>query len=245
VAIGILLSQFTSLATPINYGNFPGTTVEYLDVTEESGTDLTPLYGAPSVSGDSLIFTPVLFTSSSAGAAGADITDGTLGLTIQANPGESVPVVEVTEAGDYTLTGIQNDALAGAQATYFLDIEEVDGVSINIIQVGAVMTFAPSGGTYYLSVDGAGVAVPWSGSVSIDIEQALIDANIPFTVGATRVTIVADNTLTTLSQDGTSASISKSNVTITVPEPDSLVLILLGAGLCSIFQRSRRIRQST
>jgi len=244
VAVGVVLSQLTVLATPIIYGDFLGTTVQYLGVTEESGTDLTPLYGAPTISGDSLIFDPVLFNSSSAGAGASDITDGTLGLTIQASPGASVSIIDVTEAGDYTLTGIQNDALASAQATYFLDIEEVDGVAINIIQVEAVMTFSPSDGSYFLSVDGAGVDVPWSGSVSIDIEQALIAANVPFILGATRVSIVADNTLTTLSLDGTSASIDKSNVTITVPEPASIVLVLLGAGAFSLLKRPARYRRS-
>ena len=42
----------SSFAAPINYGDFPGTSVTFLDVTEDSATDPTPLFGAPALAGD-------------------------------------------------------------------------------------------------------------------------------------------------------------------------------------------------
>jgi hypothetical protein len=45
-------------AASINHGNFMGSTVTYVDVTEASATDAVPLYGMPSVFGDSLISIP-------------------------------------------------------------------------------------------------------------------------------------------------------------------------------------------
>ena len=51
----------TSLGAAINYGSFMGTDVTYVDVTESSATDPVPLFGAPSVSGNSIDFNPVGF----------------------------------------------------------------------------------------------------------------------------------------------------------------------------------------
>jgi len=222
-------------AAPINYGDFSGTTVMYAQVTEDSGTDTPPLFGAPTVSGDTLDFNPASFNSSSSGAFGTDITDGTLTLMIMALPGNFIDMVEFDEAGDFTLTGFSNDAFASVTATFFLDIEEVDGVSINPLNISTSMVFTPSDGDWSLSADGPGPLVngSWSGSLDVDITQALIDNNIPFDVGATKVSVTFDNTLTTLSEEGTSAFIAKKDVggigiTVT-PEPASLGLLALGA----------------
>ncbi len=225
----------TATAAPINYGDFTGTTVMYLDVTEDSGTDTPPLFGAPTVSGDSLDFNPVSFNSFSSGAAGTDITDGTLTLMLRSLPGNFIDTVEFDEAGDFTLTGLAGNAFASVTATFFLDIEEVDGVAINPVNIATAMVFTPSGGDWSLAADGPGPLVngQWSGFVMVDITQALIDNNIPFVVGATKVSVTFDNTLSTLSEEGTSAFIAKKDVggigiTVT-PEPATLGLLALGS----------------
>ena len=222
-------------AAPINYGDFAGVTVMFTDVTEDSGTDPTPLFGAPTVSGDSLDFNPVSFNSTSSGAAGTDITDGTLTMMLMSTPGNFIDEIEFDEAGDFTLTGLSGEAFASVTATFFLDITEVDGVAINPVNISTAMVFTPSNGDWSLSADGPGPLVngTWSGMVNVDITQALIDNNIPYVVGATKVSVTFDNTLTTLSEAGTSAFIAKKDVggigiTVT-PEPASLGLLTLGA----------------
>lgn len=222
-------------AVPINYGDFAGVTVMFSDVTEDSGTDPTPLFGAPTVSGDSLDFNPVSFNSTSSGAAGTDITDGTLTMMLMSTPGNFIDEIEFDEAGDFTLTGLSGEAFASVTATFFLDITEVDGVAINPVNITTAMVFTPSNGDWSLSADGPGPLVngTWSGMVNVDITQALIDNNIPYVVGATKVSVTFDNTLTTLSEAGTSAFIAKKDVggigiTVT-PEPASLGLLTLGA----------------
>lgn len=245
LGLGALISVPSANATPINYGDFSGTTVMYLDVTESSATDPTPLYGAPYVTGNSLNFDPVSFNFFSTGGSVVDITDGTLSLGIKALSGESIPIVQIFEAGDYTLTGLVNNAFAGVAANYFINIFEVDGASINVISVPASMIFTPSDGDYLLSVDGEGTGIPWTGSLSIDVNQLLIDENVAFSTGATRITIVGDNTLTTISQEGTSAFIAKKDtggVVITVPEPSTFVLLLLGVGAFTLIRGTQSTR---
>lgn len=224
----------TTHAVAINYGDFVGATVEFKSVTEDSGTDPTPLFGAPTVSGDSLDFNPVSFNSFSTGAAGVDITDGTLTLMMESISGYFIDEIKFDEAGDFTLTGLSGTAFASVTANFFLDILEVDGVGINPINIATPMVFTPSNGDFDLINDGPGPLVngTWSGTLMVDIEQALIDNNIPYVNGATKVSVTFDNTLTTLSEAGTSAFIAKKDVGgvgITVfPEPASLGLMAMG-----------------
>src|SRR5947207_4379405 len=81
IGAALLLLSSRIGAVPINYGNFNGTNVMYLNVTEDSSTDPTPLFGAPTVSDDALSFNPSGFGATSSGG-GTDLTDGTLATTI-------------------------------------------------------------------------------------------------------------------------------------------------------------------
>jgi len=115
---------------------------------------------------------------------------------------------------------------------------EVDGAPISTIAGIYSMTFTPSDGDFQLSspIDNPGglpgIGGPWSGVVSIDIDQLLIDESVEFVNGATKVGVVIDNTLLALSQDGTTAEIRKKDfkgLSITVvPEPTTAALGLLG-----------------
>lgn len=234
LGFGLLLASAAG-AVPINYGDFTGATVKYVDVTEDSGTDPTPLYGSPSVAGDALNFDPVSFNSSSTGAGGVDITDGTLTFMIEALSGSVIDMVNFSEAGDFTLVGLGGaGTFASVSAFFFVDIVEVDGVSITPIQIVTSMTFTPSDGDWDLLNDGPGPLVngTWSGSVDVDVKQALLDAGVSFTNGATKVSVALDNTLTTLSEAGTSAFIAKKDfkgLSVTaMPEPTTAALLLFG-----------------
>ena len=232
-------------AVPTNYGNFVGINVTYTQVTEDSVTDPGPLFGAPTVAGDTLDFNPVSFGSSSTGASGVDTTDGALTFGIEAKPNHVFNQVNFSEAGDFSLLGFGGTGTyASVRANFFIDILEVDDVLVNIPQIVTSMTFMPSGGDWDLLNDGPGPLVEgtWSGSISVDLTQALIDAGIPFVNGVTLASVTLDNKLLTLSEDGTSATIAKKDfkglaVTAVVPEPSTA--LLLGLGL-AVLARSRR-----
>lgn len=222
------------LAAPINYGSFMGTTVTYVDVTEDSNSgDTLPLFGPPTVSGNSLDFNPVGFNATATGAGGNDITDGNLAFMVVAKPGNAIKMLSLSEAGDTTLAGFGTDAtFTKVTGTGVLNINAVDGVGIGAIAVPFSMTFTPSGGDYGLTTDfggGPGGTIAWSGGTSFNLNSILTANSIPFVGGATKISINLDNTLTALSQAGTFSLIAKKDfgglsVTVDVPEPTTVLL---------------------
>ncbi len=240
VGAAVMAVPLVSVAAPVNYGDKVATDLIYRQVTEDSNTDPTPLYGTPSTAGNSLIFNPVSFGASSSNGAAPDITDGTLTTTIEAKPGKSIVAVNISEAGDYTLGGSGNSSTnVSVSAPYFLRITEVDGVSINPISLSGNLAFSPSGGTYELPGE-AGVGVIWTGSASVNVADALAANNI--TGKATKATFSMDNVLLAFSQPGSLALIKKkqiggTTVTIIVPEPAALTAL---AGVSALSLRRRR-----
>lgn len=239
ILAGAFLFVGQALAAPINYGDFAGTTVTYTQVTEDANSagDAPPLFGPPTVSGDSLDFDPVGFSAAAAGAAGVDITDGNLRFGIQAHAGSAINSVVLSEAGDTTMAGFGTDAtFTAVMAQGVISILAVDGVGINVVSQPFALSFAPSGGTFGLLTDGGGGPLfsgGWTGSVSIDVNAILASKNVPFNIGATRVSINLDNTLVALSEAGTESLIAKKDfggLSITViPEPSSMILLGLAA----------------
>jgi hypothetical protein len=250
-ALIALVSVQFSHAAPINYGDFMGNTVTYVGVTEDSNSgDAPPLFGAPSVSGDTLDFNPVGFSASAAGAGGSDITDGNLSFMVVAKPGKAIQSLNLAEAGDTTLAGFGTDAtFTMVTGTGVLNINEVDGVGIGALSIPFSMTFSPSGGTYGLASDlggGPGGTIAWSGGKFLDI-NALLGANsIPVIAGATKISIDIDNTLTALSEAGTFTLIAKKDfgglsVTVNLPEPAVALMSGLGTlGLACVRRRSAK-----
>jgi hypothetical protein len=237
-----------SQAASINYGNFSGTTVDYQMVTESSSTDPGPLFGAPTVSGDTLDFNPVGFSASSSNGGAADITDGQLLFMVKAKPGLGLGSIVIDERGDTSLAGFGTDAtFTSVSLNGVLNISEVGGVAINTIALPiAFSSIGPSGGTYGLTTDfggGPGGTIAWNGSALIDLTPAnpLVAAayaaqNLDPKVPVTKISVNFDNTLIALSQAGTSALIAKKDQLIIivrnppggdVPEPASAMLALL------------------
>ncbi|MEX0641736.1 MAG: PEP-CTERM sorting domain-containing protein [Pirellulales bacterium] len=267
----------SSFAAAINYGDFMGTSVNYLMVQEDATTmgDAPPLFGKPTINefpypalpcttaactlpGNTLDFNPVGFAASAAGtgASGVDVTDGNLAFMVVAKPGQAIKNIKIVEQGDTTLTGIvplNSMATATfAKMPVFIDIVQVDGVGITPINLSAISTpsiistFSPSGGDFFLGVDGAGgpiFSTTWNGQLFVDLEAVLTMKGIQFERGVTKINVDLDNTLTALSEEGTEAVIAKKNfftVTVNVPEPASIGLAALAMvlGLC-LARRSR------
>lgn len=238
-----------AFAAPINYGDFAGATVTYTQVTEDANSagDAPPLFGPPTVSGDSLDFDPVGFSASATGAAGVDITDGNLRFGISSKAGYAVANVTLSEAGDTTLAGFGTDStFTAVTARGVISISAVDGVGINVISQPFSLTFSPSGGTYGLGTDGGGgplFSADWTGSLLIDVNSILTSKGVGYNLGATKVSINLDNTLVALSEAGTFSLIAKKDfgglsVTVNIPEPSAMILLgLASVGL--VFSRRK------
>jgi hypothetical protein len=235
---GLLLTAGPAAAASINYGDFddiPPGTVMFLDVTESSGTDPVPLFGSPSVLGNVLSFDPNGFAASAAGGS-ADITDGQLNFTAEALSGYAMESLTVSEFGDYTLAGAGTtvtSVVVGIVA--FATITEVDGAPITPFTVNASMS------QQFDLVNDPGIVVPWSGGLSIDLNQALADEGLSYNLGVTEFDYVMNNQLLAFSEPGTIAFISKKGFGISletrVPEPSTFTLVL--GGLAMLRRRRR------
>lgn len=226
----------------ITYGNFAGATVDFLGVAEASGTDPEPLFGSPTVAGNSLNFSPTTFVSSSSNGSN-DITDGTLTFRIMARPGNFIPTINFAESGDFTLFGLSGTAATNAtvQAAVFITVEEVNGVALSsVVNVSGnlAMTVGAGGPGNFQLQSNAGVGQIWTGFGSFDINAALALAGI--SGQATKVLVSLDNTLTTQSEAGTISFIKKKDVGGTaitvVPTPGSIAVL----GLAGLIAGRRR-----
>jgi hypothetical protein len=249
--LGITAPYQAALAVPINYGSHVGTTVDYLNVTEDTTTgDTLPLFGAPIFSADSIDFNPVGFDAAASGTGDSDTTGARLTFTIMAHAGKAVTNINFSEAGDTTLGGLGNDSTAtSVTASGTVTISQVDGVNIAPLVRPIALTFSPSGGTYGLLSDGAGGPIfhtPWTGSLLLNVNSILTTAGVPFSFGASKVEIDLVNTLTATTQTGTAAVISKKDfggisITVNIPEPGTLMLAGLAVlGLMSFSRRDER-----
>lgn len=218
-------------AAPINYGDFAGSSVMYLDVTESSSTDDGPLYFGPNVSSEALDFDPMQFGASGSNGA-IDITDGQLNLIIMTNSGVGLTNLIISEWGDYSFFGGPNTSSATAvmiNQSIRIEVLEVDNKAIDPY---TVTTFNSTGADF--SEDGPGID-GWSISTSIDLTS---QAN-GFDLGVTKLKVVIDNQLIAGSEDGSLAFVSKKDFkifpeNINIPEPMSALLLLLGVAFMGI-----------
>ena len=196
-------------AVTIPYGNFVGATVDYVGV-EEIVDPGDGLFGAPTVAGDALDFNPQGFSASAQNGT-SDINDSNLRFTIMAHQGKGISNVFLTEAGDTQLAGFGGDAFTSVRTNVFVDVLQVNGTTpVSVSLPPLAMTFTPSAGDYQLSTDGGGgpaYNTAWSGSLNIDLGPYLANAGVSGV--ATKVFVSLDNTLTAVSQNGTTSFIQR------------------------------------
>ena len=233
----------------IEYGDFVGSEVMYLDVREDTRTSPNALFGAPSIFGNTLDFDPLSFAASVSSVTGtneSEIVDGQLNFTIMSN-NDTVGLgnVIINEAGDYTLTGLGNaQATASVAAPVRWTITHVDGAPLSNPVSGAdSLTFTPDAGTFALPED-VGTGVQWDGSLVVDLIGFAASNGIVGQV--TKAEFALDNTLSVAASDGGSAAIFKKDfngVVITIPEPAAASLTVLGV-FAMIGIRRKRSQQT-
>jgi hypothetical protein len=233
------LGIFSSVANAasISYGNFgptpPGTAM-FLNVTESSASDPVPLYGPPTPFPDGLDFDPAAFSAFSAAGSGGggDITNGQLNFTVM---GPAIAVVNLFEAGDYSLVGTGTAATSVfAGAIIRGTVTQINGVNVTPI----VLTPMNSSVGYNLLAN-PGVVQPWSLSTTLNVGAQLAGLGLGT---ATKVEIAIDNQLIALSEPLSAAVIDKKEfiIDIEVPEPSTFAMAgmaLAGLGLTASRRR--------
>jgi len=200
-----LLAASPALALT-NHGDFLGTSVDFLQVSETtlSGGDPEPLWGAPALAGtgDQLVFFPPNFTSSCS-VGGSDTTASTLTTDISAHPGGHIDNIMLAENGDVTLTKgppfgdpttNASTALSGT-----VTVTETTGGPIAPVVIPFIGTMTPAGSFALPASFGTKL---WSGSVTVNVSGVVANA--------TKATLALNNTLTANCGAGsTSAKIQK------------------------------------
>jgi len=188
--LALLVASPEAFAT-VNYGDFLGSSIDFLQVSEETQTagDPEPLWDAPALvgTGDQLAFFPLAFTSACTTGAG-DITSSTLTMTIQSHSTISIEEIALVETGDVILTSFPpfGDATTNASASVSGSLTVIEDTSgpITPVMIPFSGTFTPSD-TYSLPGDFG--ANNWAGSFTIDVATP-----VP---GATKAILSLDNTL--------------------------------------------------
>jgi hypothetical protein len=252
-----------SAAAPIDYGDFMGNSVTFLDVIENSATDpdhfppvVSPpnpnagLYGPPTLSGDSLDFTPINFDAiSQFSSPPFDQTDGHLTFMVEAKPNQFIQNIDFFEGGSLTLAGTGTDSTrVDVSGVGFINVTHIDGAAVNVVQIPIDLKFSfgsnagTDNGTRLLGTNGPVNGFSWTGNQLINIKQELINRGIPVVNGATKISVNFDNTLLAQSEQLAGAFIDKKDffiVTINIPEPTSCLLALAGAFAGLLLMRRR------
>jgi len=211
VALAISVGSPT-LAAVIYPGPFVGSDITYTDVTEASAfplDDPEPLFGAPTVSGNTLDFNPSAGAFASS-APPPDVTDGALRFVVSSNSELDLASLLFTERGDFAFTGVTPGGEFVSAQLQVTVLDENEDVLVDDDVSFFELFDAPTN-----------EIGPWALSLNIDIPD-----------GHDTVIVELDNVLTASSTTGNTASIRKKDFDVTfnvIPEPATAGIFGLAA----------------
>lgn len=224
--LSALILSGSALAVPVTVA---GTTVSF---TFDSA--LAGLFGAPTVTGDSIWFTPTTFVAQSSNGAGlTPPTSQTFNIGVSANSGYQLSAVNLSEDGDYYKLGSGAEVAVGGKL-YLRDSESPLAPAVSSsIHATQPLTAVTSMANFETSnwTATAGVAIPagWGGADGIVSGANVTIQNI----------LLANSTVA-----GSAAFIEKKFigidvVTTPVPEPQTYAMFLAGLGLVGFLVRRK------
>ena len=213
-SLASLVTTFALVVAPaafatVNHGDFIGTGVDFLQVSETTSTagDPEPIWDAPSlgVTGTQLFFFPTDFVSSCASGS-SDTTASTLTTTIEAQAGNHIEIIRLQEAGDNSMTAFPPFGTPATNVSASLSgtvtVTETTSGPIAPVVIPFVGTFVPSA-NFALPTNFGGST--WTGDIDVDVLS-----QVPL---ATKADVTITNTLASNCAAGaTSAFIQKKSV---------------------------------
>jgi hypothetical protein len=228
------------VGTDFTFGTF-GPSGQLVQETSNPG-DPEPLFGAPVVSGNVLLFSPTAFTANATGAGGFVDTGSQLQFELIGNTSSDfIDKITIQEFGDVVFAGVPTATAATGtfiNMTLFVTVMEVNGSAIAPI-TGSVAGSFTVGPSFDAVTQGQNTTTLWQGTAFFDVDAFLAANSI---VGsATKVRVALDNDLFAFSEAGTSSKVQKkvaNGIVVTIPEPSALALLAL---VClSLGLRARR-----
>jgi|GEM_PF-5615136 len=212
-------------AAPIQYGDFEGTTVMYLDVTETANTPGAPdsLLGPPTIQGDSLGFSAPALGAEALGPVGA-LRDGQLNFTVMASGRPTIRNLSASAGGVYTLQG---NAGAGTRIGYALSLSSVTVVEVDYAALATPVALgaAARSGEHDLS-SGSMAEGTWNLGLFYDVNAALAAAGVSFSNGATKLEVAMDFMVMALGEAGSQSMVAGDSLGVAVNAADPAIPVL-------------------
>jgi hypothetical protein len=212
-------------------------------------SDLAGLFGAPTVLGDTISFTPTTFMARSLNGTGFAYSSQTFNIAVSANPGYLLSVVNLAEGGDYFNIGSGASVAVGGK----LNVRDL-GTPLAPPAGGSILASQPL--TAVTSMAGfettnwtatARVAIPagWGGADGIASGVNLTIQNLLLTKSPTAGSAAfIENTFAGIDVITTPIvnRFSAINVAmLPVPEPQAYALFLAGLSLVGYMARRRSV----
>jgi hypothetical protein len=201
-------------AVPVPWNNANGSSPGFF--SWQNGSNDVGLFGDPVPVGNSLVFFPSSFFSSSNAGIIPAATHDKINVDIIAEANQAITAINIIEVGDYQINGTGPNTSVNASGTLVVTPLISNGASfkLNALATNPVMPVTAGSG-------------PWNGNASVS-----------YTVqdGVRKIHLTLDNILQARSDPNTSTFIEKKLtqgiiIEVVIPEPGTIGLVLCGAPL--------------